>query len=162
MFQDLVKPVGGSGSSKELESLIPEMTSNNAPTGYSAYGSTEYGSGYGYFSAFSNTHAGWAPNTNAANQWVGITLPEAEIVKGLIYFGSMGAINSNTLALYGSNDSGTPTNWTPIIENISLGKYNAIHYIVLDNNDSYKSYKFGLATGFNLSGAYGMKYQLLG
>ena len=161
MFQEMLA-MSNNGGGTELECLIPAMTSDSTPAGYTAYGSSAQAGSYSYYGAFSGSYTGWLPNSAGANEWVGVSLPDAKIAKKLLLFGTMGGISSNTLKVYGSNDSGTPTNWTLIKDGITLSPSNAIQDFDLDNNTPYKAYKFELGTGYTGSGAFGMKFQLLG
>lgn len=71
-------------------SIVPRMTSNAAPAGYTARASSEYSTNYMAYKAFDQVNAagvsdGWASiaqPTAAAPQWIAIDLPAAVMVTG--------------------------------------------------------------------------------
>jgi len=131
--------------------IIPTMSSNTTPTGYSTIFSTEYSNFYRAWQAFNPMLAGgvsdcWASSTGvtpAAPQWLGITLPEAKTVTGYAIQNRIGDVNNypTKWRFQGSNDDGTT--WENIVPEIADtdGTVGKVRTFTVNPTKAYRSYR---------------------
>lgn len=120
-----------------INNLIPQMTSNTAPSG-ECKASSVYGAGREAFRAFDNDlNTMWTNNTGSA--WISYTFPIPTIINEIsILHGNAGNIYWNKIDLYGDGN---------LLCNIlkSEGKIFNTNYTEFckdfDNNNAYKEYK---------------------
>ncbi|NCF03824.1 discoidin domain-containing protein [Kosakonia sp. MH5] len=94
-------------------SIVPKMTANNAPAGYTVSASSVYDSGSPAYSAFDRVATTAWVTLSGPTQWIQIKLPEAKKVNRFRITNRTVSQpfqnNPRTFALYGSNDG---TNFT--------------------------------------------------
>lgn len=94
-------------------SIVPKMTANNAPAGYTVSASSVYDSGSPAYSAFDRVSSTAWLSLSGPTQWIQIRLPEAKKVNRFRITNRSASQpfqnNPRTFALYGSNDG---TNFT--------------------------------------------------
>ena len=152
MFNEMMACSGGSGGDvSNMTALIPNMTSDTAPSGETLY-STFYSGWnpyYAFGSAFKN-YAVWIPAlNNTTGQYIGYKFPTAQTVE----FATLAIIRqADTIdvkvILQGSNDStwASPTDLSDEITiDTSIGE---VIIPVTKNKGAYQYYRFFSSTGF--------------
>ena len=128
----------------QYASLIPAMTSNNAPSGV-ASASEIYSSDYAAWKAFNGMFAAsanyWHTLTTSSG-WLQYVFPVKKTVKQYTISGhpSSNAVNPKTWSLKASNDG---TNWTVLDTrtNITAWQGSTANSYVVDNSISYTHYR---------------------
>lgn len=123
-------------SSSVLNSKVPQMTSNTAPSGVVTVSGT-YGGNWKSYGAFNDSYEWYGTNNN--NQFVQYEFPEAMTLKAFEYQPSTNAgyaAAGYTITLTGSNDG---TNFTQLATHSGItGLY---RHALPENKTAYKYYK---------------------
>lgn len=131
----------------------PDMTSNSAPSGWTASGSSSASASYDYYMAFDNPDAGsiWKPTTNQSG-YIQIQAPAAFVCDGYSIQQSV-TNDDNTYSitdyspgafqLLGSNDG---TNWTQLDARVGYNGYanRVSDFFEISNTTAYSYYRLNI------------------
>ncbi|PRH85483.1 hypothetical protein C5L14_21075 [Labrys okinawensis] len=129
---------------------VPKMTSNTAPSGTAAAGSTGLGAPWNAFDRDSGT--AWHSNT-PSNEWVSYTFPSTKIVVGYSVSAYAGLVAATPVTdrapkswtFEGSNDG---TNWTVLDSQFAQSNWSAgeTRYFRFTNTTAYTGYRLNVST----------------
>lgn len=131
---------------RDLDNLIPIMTSNSAPSGYVASASSEYSSTYAAWKAFTNTGDDyWSTANGVATGTLGIQFPSAQIVNSynILPYPTLLAYAPNTWTFQGSNDG---SSWTTLDTQNGVSTWSAdtIKRFIFNNTTAYTLYRINV------------------
>ena len=154
--------IGGGGVGLDMNSLIPNMTSATAPSGVVTTSSNN--SSYQAYYAFSSSQSyGWCTASYSySNDWIQYEFPTATLAKAAQIVGAMGNGTQNKTCKFSvkaSNDS-TFANPVTLVEDVVYNTNTPSGFVLLNNVETYKYYRFTIYDSNFNSGCIGLKAAL--
>lgn len=131
---------------RDLDNIIPIMTSNTAPSGYIASASSEYSATYAAWKAFTNSDDDyWSTSTGNTAGTLSIQFPASKIVNvyNILPYSSLLTYAPNSWTFQGSNNG---TDWTTLDTQSGVSTWSAatIKRFVFNNTTAYTYYRLNI------------------